>query len=326
MNTSTSQQTGVKKVAPRLRGQRVAPNPQLFEDTSMQHNAYGYPPTGMEFDNADHMYDQTASYDSSQAGSYGGVGVQASSAPYLGQQLLTDPMANMAVHYGQTLADQGSEMIHKNLEKYVSSSRLKYYFAVDTSYVGKKLGLLMFPFVRSDWSMHFDTEQPVAPRYETNAPDLYIPVMSFVTYILLAGIVLGTQNRFSPEQLGITASTALVWTTIEILLLLLSLYIMNISANLTMLDLLSYCGYKYVGMIVILAVGLVFQSMGYYLALGWTSLSIAYFLVKSLRVVLMSQANSESFIVGNKRRLYMLLVIALTQPLLMWWLTRRLIV
>lgn len=48
--------------------------------------------------------------------------------------------------------------------------------------------------------------------------------------------------------------------------------------------------------------------------------------VKSLRVVLMSQSNSESFVIGNKRRLYMLLVIALTQPLLMWWLTRRLVV
>jgi len=53
--------------------------------------------------------------------------------------------------------------------------------------------------------------------------------------------------RFSPEQLGITASTALVWTTIEILILLLSLYIMNISTSLKLLDLFSYCGYKYVG-------------------------------------------------------------------------------
>jgi hypothetical protein len=31
----------------------------------------------------------------------------------------------------------------------VSTSRLKYYFAVDTSYVGKKLGLLLFPFLHS---------------------------------------------------------------------------------------------------------------------------------------------------------------------------------
>ena len=35
------------------------------------------------------------------------------------------------------------------LEKYVSTSKLKYYFAVDTKYVGKKLGLLMFPYAHT---------------------------------------------------------------------------------------------------------------------------------------------------------------------------------
>lgn len=37
---------GVKKVAPRLRGQRIPPNPQLFDDTSMRPPTYGYPPAG----------------------------------------------------------------------------------------------------------------------------------------------------------------------------------------------------------------------------------------------------------------------------------------
>ena len=35
------------------------------------------------------------------------------------------------------------------LEKYAATSKLKYYFAVDTTYVGKKLGLLLFPFTHS---------------------------------------------------------------------------------------------------------------------------------------------------------------------------------
>ena len=35
------------------------------------------------------------------------------------------------------------------IEKYVSTSNLKYYFAVDTAYVGKKLGLLLFPYAHS---------------------------------------------------------------------------------------------------------------------------------------------------------------------------------
>ena len=50
-------------------------------------------------------------------------------------------------------------------------------------------------FAVPDWSVRYNQDEPVAPRYEINAPDLYIPVMAFVTYILLAGVILGTQNR-----------------------------------------------------------------------------------------------------------------------------------
>ena len=36
--------------------------------------------------------------------------------------------------------EKGREEIKKNLDKYISIGQLKYYFAVDTNYVGKKLG------------------------------------------------------------------------------------------------------------------------------------------------------------------------------------------
>ena len=55
------------------------------------------------------------------------------------------------------------------------------------------------------------------PRYELNAADLYIPSMAFVTYILVVGYVLGLQDRFSPEILATTASSALTALLLEIL-------------------------------------------------------------------------------------------------------------
>ena len=54
-------------------------------------------------------------------------------------------------------------------------------------------------------------------------------------------------HRFTPEQLGVIASTATVWMIIEILALLLSMYILQVTTDLKYLDLLAYCGYKYVG-------------------------------------------------------------------------------
>mmetsp|Transcript_27577 Transcript_27577/g.108096 ORF Transcript_27577/g.108096 Transcript_27577/m.108096 type:complete len:86 (+) Transcript_27577:1083-1340(+) len=37
------------------------------------------------------------------------------------------------------------------------------------------------------------------PRDDVNAPDLYIPVMALVTYVLLVGFISGTKGVFTPE-------------------------------------------------------------------------------------------------------------------------------
>jgi hypothetical protein len=74
----------------------------------------------------------------------GGGGEQNNFMP---AQFLQNPvMANMAMQYGQSLVGQGKEALDRELNKYVATSRIKYYFSVDTAYVAKKLALLLFPF------------------------------------------------------------------------------------------------------------------------------------------------------------------------------------
>jgi hypothetical protein len=123
--------------------------------------------------------------------------------------LLSDPMAAMAVKYSSHLADQGKAYVAQNVDRWFSISKLKYYFAVDTSYVGKKLMLLSFPFfnkvslyfqfnknpfeslswlldykslrkntksiIFKDWSVKYDQNIAVPPKLDKNAPDMYIP-------------------------------------------------------------------------------------------------------------------------------------------------------
>jgi len=63
--------------------------------------------------------------------------------------------------------------------------------------------------------LEYSADEPVPPRVDSNAPDYYIPcntkpsfiidqsfyfliyflVMSAITYVLVAGLVLGTQNK-----------------------------------------------------------------------------------------------------------------------------------
>lgn len=53
---------------------------------------------------------------------------------------------DMAMEYGQRLADQGKQLVENQFTKWVPVAKLKYYFAVDNNYVINKMRLLFFPF------------------------------------------------------------------------------------------------------------------------------------------------------------------------------------
>ena len=62
-------------------------------------------------------------------------------------------------------------------------------------------------------------------RDDVNAHDMYIPTMAFITYILLAGLSLGTEGQFKPEVLGEIMSAAIGWVVLEVLLTIFALFI-----------------------------------------------------------------------------------------------------
>ena len=94
--------------------------------------------------------------------------------------------------------------------------------------------------------------------------------MGFVTYVLVTGVVLGTQQRlvytvfhaslptasltshmrahtrFTPEHLGLTASSLLAWLCAEVLVIWLCLYLLAVVSQLKWLDIIAFCGYKYI--------------------------------------------------------------------------------
>ncbi|XP_039452979.1 protein YIF1B isoform X3 [Culex pipiens pallens] len=248
---------------------------------------------------------------------------------------------DMALQYGQKLADQGKELVHSQFEKYIPVTKLKYYFAVDNKYVVNKLRLIFFPFTQTDWSLKYDHDNPVQPRYDINAPDLYIPTMAYITYVVLAGIVLGFQNRFSPEQLGIQASSALAYSIFELVVYNLTLYIANIPTSLKTLDLLALSGYKYASIVSILLCSIFLRKAGYYLGWLYASAALAFFLLRTLKAKVLSESGQTQdapsydpyrqqqqqfeHTVGRKRKLYFLFLVTGLQPLLAFWLSMHLI-
>lgn len=114
---------------------------------------------------------------------------------------------------------------------------------------------------------------------------MYIPVMSLVTYILLSTLIAGLRGQFQPELLGYTATTALVVVIIELLILYLGCYLLSISNTSQLLDLVAYSGYKFVGVIVTIAVAeIVNGGKGTGGWIGW-SVFIYAFLANSLFLV-----------------------------------------
>ncbi|XP_065391556.1 protein YIF1B isoform X2 [Macaca fascicularis] len=273
------------------------------------------------------LFDDTSSTQSRGYGAQrapGGLGYPAASATPQAA-FLADPVSNMAMAYGSSLAAQGKELVDKNIDRFIPVTKLKYYFAVDTMYVGRKLGLLFFPYLHQDWEVQYQQDTPVAPRFDVNAPDLYIPAMAFITYVLVAGLALGTQDRFSPDLLGLQASSALAWLTLEVVAILLSLYLVTVNTDLTTIDLVAFLGYKMIGGVLM---GLLFGKIGYYLVLGWCCVAIFVFMIRTLRLKILAEAAAEGVPVRgarNQLRMYLTMAVAAAQPLLMYWLTFHLV-
>ena len=190
------------------------------------------------------------------------------------------------------------------INRYVSIPALKHYFNVSNSYVLSKLSLVLFPWYHKPWSRQQTRMAATAgpdgqlqqqhyasvflpPRDDLNSPDMYIPTMAFVTYILLCTVMAGLRGSFHPELLGSITTTALAVVIFEILCLKIAMYILAISNDSQLLDLVAYSGYKFVGIIVILlAAGIVTPARGTGSWVGWavfiyTFLANAFFLVST---------------------------------------------
>lgn len=78
--------------------------------------------------------------------------------------------------------------------------------------------------------------------------------MALVTFILLSTLIAGLRGDFQPELLGYTATKGLVVVIVEIFALKLGCYLLSISSQSQLFDLIAYSGYKFVGIIITIAV------------------------------------------------------------------------
>eukprot|EP00594_Rhizosolenia_setigera_P000390 CAMPEP_0178948346 /NCGR_PEP_ID=MMETSP0789-20121207/5423_1 /TAXON_ID=3005 /ORGANISM="Rhizosolenia setigera, Strain CCMP 1694" /LENGTH=335 /DNA_ID=CAMNT_0020628705 /DNA_START=82 /DNA_END=1089 /DNA_ORIENTATION=+ len=209
---------------------------------------------------------------------------------------------------------------------------LRAYFAVDNRYVKKKILRVLFPFFSKIWKreelepMRTSTNaegvqvvfgpQYAPPVVDDNAPDLYLPSMSLITYGILCALLYGTTGEFTPEVLPDVTMYCFVTQILEVLLIRFGFYMMQVSVSI--LDLFSYTGYKYLGLCINMLIGLVgFGRTGYYVCFFWTASSTSYFISKVMANLIPKNTAST----GPKRHI-MVLVIGASQFATMWFVSQ----
>lgn len=112
-------------------------------------------------------------------------------------------------------------------------------------------------------------------------------VMALVTFILLSTLIAGLRGDFKPELLGYTATKGLVVVIVEIFALKLGCYLLSISSQSQLFDLIAYSGYKFVGIITTITIAEIFNGgKGTGGTVGWLVFTYT-FLANSLFLVSM---------------------------------------
>ncbi|EDK37516.2 hypothetical protein PGUG_01614 [Meyerozyma guilliermondii ATCC 6260] len=228
-------------------------------------------------------------------------------APYT---FFNDPTAAMAAQFARTGLDSSNQYLQQNLGSFMSNAGdLHYYFQVSNSYVVRKILLVLFPYRNKNWSRLTTTvdgsssTQYLPPSHDTNAPDLYIPLMAFITYILLWSCFQGLKGDFHPQLFGYLASQTLACSFLDILFFRVGLYLLNCSTNSSLWDLISFSGYKYVAIIVLLVFKHLVGSswMFYYSIVLAVTISLSLFLMRSLKFMVLPSTTNNTVSAKQRR-------------------------
>ena len=224
----------------------------------------------------------------------------------------------MGLNYGQKFIGDTYSNVHSGLSQYVTNGSVKSYFNVNNKYVFTKLKLLVMPYTHTQWTRQTinsdlpdSPPHPSAPREDINAPDLYIPSMAFFTFVILASIVFGLEQRFTPELLGVVASRTFITLGLEVGGIKLCCYLLGVTGT-TMLDMVAYASYILVGINISTFMGMCLGTWMYYLCILYFSLTSGFFMLKTLRPLVLSR-DSSSHRQYRRYRNYFILLSAICQ-------------
>ncbi|KAF8811279.1 YIF1-domain-containing protein [Phlegmacium glaucopus] len=244
---------------------------------------------------------------------------------------LDETTAQIGMQLGHSAVAAGQQYVQNNFKTFIPSNNIKHYFNVSNSYVIHKLRIVLFPWMHRQTSRLCVQGELLPPRDDINSPDLYIPVMAIVTYVLLTALHSGIHARFYPQILGESTTRAVAVVFLDFCFVKLGCYLLNIQGSSQVVDIVAYGGYKFVGVVLTLAVGFMgVTGVLWTIVFIYAFLSNAFFLLRSLRSVVLPGASSVPpthatvtlSSAQRRRRIVFLFLEAVMQILYMVWLVR----
>lgn len=235
--------------------------------------------------------------------------------------------------YGGKFLNDGASFVSSNYAKYFSTASTRSYFDVTESYVYHKLRLVLCPFLhKGSWAR---LPESVAggtaykpPRNDINAPDLYIPLMSFWTYVLLASIrevFSSDSGSFTPDTLAAHAWwSALLWggESAFIWVALRSASSASRVVSAPMLDVFSYVGYTFTYSSLLVAMKTLNKTYVTWFFLAWGILCNGVFMAKTLKRIIFSEARQGGYAHGggasSSHNYVLLLIVVMQLPIHVW--------
>lgn len=235
----------------------------------------------------------------------------------------------IAFDYGSAMANREAEKLKAKISSYGIVEKARKYFMVDTKFVLRKLLVIFCPFIHQDWSTPYDAStQEYNPSHSPNAVDLYVPVMSFLTYLLITSISLGYNDRFTPQALSVVFSLCLGVFVLEVAFFFLALFVTGYHSNVSFLSLVAICGYKYTNCCFHLLSKLLPTGPLNYIFFVYFAVSYVFFSFRTLRWVFLTETQGEDGFYSNTlnqksySRIPVLICIAVIEPIHMFWITR----
>ncbi|KAI5190396.1 protein transport protein YIF1 [Nematocida minor] len=199
------------------------------------------------------------------------------------------------------------------INRAVSFSRfdsVRRYFQIDNAYLLRKLFLIVYPYNGNMWQKYTDRD---IPSVSIGHPDLYIPLMAIITYVLCIACEMEVQGKFRPETLGKITTKSLLLALLETAVIKAASFFFD-STSLDISVILSFIGYKYVTITIMKIISTLFPIMLSKMSSIFLTISFALFLGKSLKYFLIS---NDHEITIKKRKMYFLFSIVILESILL---------